>query len=215
MLKGARNLSAAGYDVHFNMVLTGENVHQAEATASVGIAHGARSMKISGLIDLARNAGSFVPYRETAAAVEAFCGACERHGVPYAIEKLPLCVAPRRMHHFVFEQGVYEPDRGVMVGPGEPCRECVVRNVCYGVEPAFLASFGTADLHPVRALPDEVQTPLDEIVERRADPPFYRVTFTRAGDAELPLETWAELLRFKQRCEMEVGDLCVERVGAG
>jgi MoaA/NifB/PqqE/SkfB family radical SAM enzyme len=212
MLRGVRNLVAGGYDVHFNMVLTRENVHQAEDTARVGIEHGAKSMKISGLIDVARNGGSFVPYEETASAVEAYCRVCEEHGVPYAIEKLPLCVAPRRMHHFVYEQGVYAPDRGVMAGEGQPCRHCVVRNVCYGVEPAFLAAFGTSSLRTVHALPEEVRTPLETILERRADPPFYRVAFARVAEPDLPLAAWAELLRFKQRCEREVGDLCVERV---
>jgi sulfatase maturation enzyme AslB (radical SAM superfamily) len=213
MLKGVRNLVAEGYDVGFNMVLTRENAHQAADVPAIGAEHGVKTMKISGLIDFPRNAASFVPYREAAAAVEAFCAACERLGVSYAIEKLPLCVAPRRMHKFVFEQGVYNPDRGVMVAPGQPCRECVVRNVCYGVEPEFVAAGGVDSLETVRTLPPEVQVPVDAIVERRLGPAHYRVTFTRPADPDLPYEAWAELLRFKQRCELEVGDLCVERGG--
>ena len=101
---------------------------------------------------------------------------------------------------------------GVMTGEGQPCRHCVVRNVCYGVEPAFLAAFGTSSLRTVHELPEEVRTPLDEILEQRAAPPFYRVAFARVAERDMPLAAWAELLRFKQRCEMEVGDLCVERV---
>ena len=107
MLKGVRNLVDEGYEVRFNLVLTRENVHQAADTARVGIEHGAKSMKISCLVDLERNAQSFVPDQETANAVEAFCSVCEQRHVPYEIEKLPLCVAPRRMHHFVFEQGIF------------------------------------------------------------------------------------------------------------
>lgn len=216
MLKGIRNLVAEGYVVRFNMVLTRENAHQAADIARVGIEHGAKSMKISGLIDLDRNAAGFVPYREAADAVEAFCSVCDQHGVPYEIEKFPLCVAPRRMNHFVFEQGIFPSDRGVMTGPGQPCQHCVVRNVCYGVEPAFVAAFGTSGLETVRALPEEVRTPLDEILARRADPPpVYRAVFTQVPDRDLPFEAWAELLRYKQRCEGEVGDLCVERVATG
>jgi sulfatase maturation enzyme AslB (radical SAM superfamily) len=214
MLKGVRNLRELGYDVRFNLVLTRENVHQAADVARVGIEHGATSMKISGLIDVDRNRGSFVGYRETAEAVEAFCGVCEQHGVPYEIEKLPLCVAPHRMHHFVFEQGIFPTERGLLTGPGQPCRDCVVRNVCYGVEEAFVTHFGADGLETVRALPEQVRTPLDAILEGRAEPPLYRVAFTSVGDRELPLEAWAELLRFKQRCEGEVGDLCVERAAA-
>jgi hypothetical protein len=102
-----------------------------------------------------------------------------------------------------------------VTGPGEPCRHCVVRNVCYGVEPAFVEAFDTAGLETVRVLPEEVRTPLEEILERRADPPVYRVVFTRVSDRDLPFQAWAELLRFKQRCEGEVGDLCIERVATG
>ena len=101
-----------------------------------------------------------------------------------------------------------------MTGPGQPCRHCVVRNVCYGVEPAFVATFGTSGLRTVQALPEEVRTPVAEILERRADPPLYRVAFTRVADRDLSFQAWAELLRFKQRCEGEVGDLCVERGAA-
>jgi sulfatase maturation enzyme AslB (radical SAM superfamily) len=215
MRRGVRNLREAGYDVRFNLVLTRENVHQVEDTARVGIELGAKSMKISGLVDLDRNLGSFVPYPETADAVEAFCRVCEQSQVPYEIEKLPLCVAPRRMHHFVFEQGIFPTDRGLATAPGQPCRHCVVRNVCYGVEPAFVDAFGTAGLETVRAVPEEARTPVEEILERRADPPLYRVAFTRVADRELSFEAWAELLRFKQRCEGEVGDLCVERSATG
>ena len=214
MLKGVRNLVDEGYEVRFNMVLTRENVHQAADTARVGIEHGAKSMKISGLVDLERNAGSFVPYEETANAVEAFCSVCEQRHVPYEIEKLPLCVAPRRMHHFVFEQGIFPTDRGVMTGPGQPAATVWCATSATVWSRPSSPPLAPPACGPCGPCPRRFGRPWRRSSNGEPIRPSYRVAFTRVADRDLPFQAWAELLRFKQRCEGEVGDLCVERGAA-
>ena len=169
--------------------------------------------EVSGLVDLERNAGSFVPYDETANAVEAFCSVCEQRQVPYEIEKLPLCVAPRRMHHFVFEQGIFPTDRGVMTGLGNLAATvwCATSATVWSRLSSPPSASGLRTVRAGARGGSDARGGDPRAASRSAPLPggFYPCRRPRPAVPGL-----GRVLRFKQRCEGEVGDLCVERGAA-
>lgn len=211
LMKALENLRSCDIPFHINIVVFRENAAEVPEMARKAIASGAYKVKLSALIDLEANADSFLPFPELRVSVAEFIDVCTREQVPFELEKMPLCIAPENMQHFVYEQSIVGNSHIVFDNDG-PCGSCIVSDFCFGLDQHVVARELSDGLSPVRALPNAVITDFNEIRQRRAKPPHYRLTFIKVDEQQLTRDDAISLWAYKQMSIRELGDTMIEWV---
>lgn len=195
---------------HINIVLTRRNIAEIDAMTHLICDSQATKAKLSALINTAANDQELVSFGEVRQAAKRFAELCQKHQMPFEFEKMPLCMAPHFMDSFVFEQAIVSPTTIFADSADGPCAACLVKSVCFGVELHALERFGSADLDPIKCIPERLITDTESILNGTVVPSTYRINFARVDEQSLNATNGLRLLAYKQECRRRQGELFIQ-----
>lgn len=188
--QGIANLTDVGVPVIVNVVLTTANLSELEKTARLlGELH-VSQIKLSMLINTKSNIHLAPKLNEIRERLKKLLPMLERIGLEVIIEKAPLCVAPKYLQKFNYEQGLLRYCMGIepvrTFGREELCGNCILLSACYGLDPEYFEVYGDSELLPISQVDPDSITVLEFGDLKSYEPKMYRTNVIAFMDEEKP-----------------------------